>query len=46
MAETVPSDWIWVLAHKDMMSNARVRAFMGSISASFDQLKDVLEGKN
>ena len=45
MAEPVPRDWIWVLAHKDMMSNARVRAFMDSISASFGQLNNILEGK-
>lgn len=43
-ARAVPGDWIWVLAHKDMMSNARVRAFMEFISASFDRHKDTLEG--
>jgi len=45
-AEAVPSDWIWVLAHKDMMSNARVRAFMGSMATFFAQHKNVVEGKS
>ena len=44
-ATSIPSDWVWVLAHKDMMSNARVRAFMDFISAAFTQYKDLLEGR-
>jgi len=40
----VASDWIWVLAHKDMMSNARVRALMDAITTAFTHHKDLLEG--
>jgi len=46
LAQAVAADWIWVLAHKDMMSSARIRAFMDHISAFFDQHKNVVEGKS
>ncbi len=44
-AKPAPLEQIWVLAYKDMMANARVRAFMDLISASFDQHKNILEGR-
>ena len=45
MAEAVPGDWIWVLAHKDMMTNAKVRALIDFLSACFKRHQDCLEGK-
>jgi len=45
-AEAVPKDWVWVLAHKDMMSNARVRTFMATLSDAFAHHKDLLEGNS
>lgn len=44
MAEPVPKDWIWVLTHKHMASNARVRAFMNFISTAFEKHKNIIEG--
>lgn len=44
-AKPVPTDWIWVLAHKDMMSNARVKAFMDAMVSSFEGHKNLLEGR-
>lgn len=44
-AEVVPGDWIWVLAHKDMMTNARVRALMDFIANAFETHKNLLEGR-
>ena len=45
MAEAEPNDWIWVLAHRDMMSNARVRTFMNHIALAFEDHRDLLQGK-
>lgn len=44
-AEVVPGDWIWILAHKDMMTNARVRVLMDFIANAFERQKNLLEGR-
>lgn len=44
-ATAEPNDWIWVLAHRDMMSNVRVRTFMTHIAAAFEDRRDLLQGK-
>ncbi len=43
-ADAVPRDWIWVLAHKDMMTNAKVRTFMDFISERFERHANRLTG--
>jgi len=45
-AHPVAQDWIWVLAHKDMIANARVRALIDHSAASFDAHRDLIEGLN
>jgi DNA-binding transcriptional LysR family regulator len=37
-------DWVWVLAHKDMVRNAKVRILMEFLHASFQTHKNALEG--
>jgi DNA-binding transcriptional LysR family regulator len=44
-AEVVTGDWIWILAHKDMMTNARVRALMDFIANAFETHNNLLEGQ-
>ena len=36
---------IWLLTHKDLLSTARVRVFMDWIAESFQQEKDLMEGR-
>lgn len=43
-AAAVPRDWIWVLAHKDMMTNAKVRTFIDFISERFEQYANRIMG--
>lgn len=45
MAEAVPHDWIWVLAHKDMMTNAKVRALINFLAQCFKKHQNTLEGR-
>jgi len=47
IADTLPEqgDEVWVLAHQDMMQNARVQALMDFLYAAFDRLGPVLQGK-
>jgi DNA-binding transcriptional LysR family regulator len=44
-ATPVPNDWIWVLAHKDMANNARVRILINFLHESFKQHSDLIEGR-
>jgi DNA-binding transcriptional LysR family regulator len=44
-AQPVPGDWIWVLAHRDMMANAKVRAFMEFIGERFALHRGRLKGE-
>ena len=37
-------DWVWVLAHRDMVRNAKVRILMEFIHVSFQTHKNALEG--
>lgn len=39
-----PTDWIWILAHRDMISNARVCALMDHIEGFFKAHTNLLEG--
>lgn len=43
-AVPVARDWIWVLAHKDMMSNAKVRTFIDFIADRFEGYSGRLSG--
>jgi DNA-binding transcriptional LysR family regulator len=40
----VPGEWIWVLAHKDMVRNAKVRILIDFLHTSFQKHKDAIEG--
>lgn len=40
-----PREWIWVLAHKDMSANARVRALIDHLKHSFEQKQPMLLGQ-
>jgi len=42
---TYPDRWIWVLAHQNMMKNARVRALMDHLHTGFLKHKELLEGQ-
>lgn len=44
-ATPTPASWVWVLAHKDMMTNARVAVFMDFIAKAFKKYQPLLEGK-
>ena len=43
-AGAVAAEWVWVLAHKDMAKNARVRALIEFLSGAFSKHKDSIEG--
>lgn len=43
--EAIARDWIWVLAHKDMMTNARVRIFIEFIAQSFADKQRLIKGQ-
>lgn len=43
-AEAVPTDWVWILAHQDMISNVRVQTLMQHLALAFETNRDVLEG--
>lgn len=44
-ATVVAREWIWVLAHKDMVKNARVRVLINFLAASFSNYSSLIEGK-
>jgi molybdate transport repressor ModE-like protein len=44
-AEAVAVEWIWVLAHKDMAKNARVRALIEFLAKAFSKHQDSIEGR-
>lgn len=44
-AKPVAGEWVWVLAHKDMVRNAKVRTLIDFLHASFQTHKDAIEGK-
>lgn len=44
-AETVACEWIWVLAHKDMAKNAKVRILMEFLVKAFKKHADKIEGQ-
>jgi len=43
-ADIVPGEWIWVLAHKDMARNAKVRALIEFLAKAFSVHKNKMEG--
>ncbi len=43
-AQAHPGDWIWVLAHKDMAKNSRVRVLINVLASAFAKYKDKIEG--
>lgn len=43
-SEPVPGEWIWVLAHKDMIRNAKVRTLIDFLHAAFKKHKAVMSG--
>jgi DNA-binding transcriptional LysR family regulator len=43
-ADPEPGDWVWVLAHKDMVRNAKVRILIEFLHASFQTHKNSLKG--
>jgi len=45
-SEIVAGEWIWVLAHKDMASNAKVRALIDFIVAAFKRHESLIEGRS
>lgn len=42
--EPVAKDWIWVLAHKDMATNARVRVLIDFLYKSLKKHTEIIEG--
>lgn len=44
-AGAVAAEWIWLLVHKDMAKNARVRALIEFLARAFSAHKDIIEGK-
>ena len=45
-AKPVEPEWIWVLAHKNMYRNARVKVLIDFLAKAFAKHKDTLEGNN
>ena len=43
--KAVPSEWLWVLAHKGMAKNARVRALIDFLAEVFVKHEVLLGGK-
>ena len=43
-ADVVSGEWIWVLAHKDMAKNAKVRALIGFLAKAFSVHINRMEG--
>ena len=43
-SKPIPGEWIWVLAHKDMVKNAKVRTLIDFLHASFQKHQNALEG--
>ena len=44
-AEIVSGEWIWVLAHKDMVRNGKVKALIDCLAKAFIEYKDLIEGR-
>lgn len=44
-AEAEATDWIWILAHREMISNARVHALMDHLELAFREFANLIEGK-
>jgi len=44
-AKVVAGEWIWVLAHKDMARNAKVRSLIDFLVNAFSTHKNTIEGK-
>ena len=44
-AEVVPGEWVWILAHKDMVRNAKVKALIDFLFEAFKEHKDIIEGR-
>jgi DNA-binding transcriptional LysR family regulator len=45
-AEVVAGEWIWILAHKDMIRSAKVRAMIDYLYIAFTKHKDLIEGRS
>jgi DNA-binding transcriptional LysR family regulator len=43
--KAVPSEWLWVLAHKGMAKNARVRALIDFLAEVFVKHEGLLGGE-
>jgi len=44
-ADSVARDWIWILSHKDMASNARVRVLVDFLYQALLKKVDLIEGR-
>jgi len=44
-SEPIARDWLWVLAHKDMVRNARVRALIDFLAKAFTQHEKTITGE-
>lgn len=44
-ADIIACEWVWVLAHKDMAKNAKVRALMDFLVKAFSKHADRIQGK-
>ena len=44
-ADTVPGEWIWILSHKDMATNARVRVLIDFLFQALKNKAKIIEGK-
>ncbi|MFT5706245.1 MAG: DNA-binding transcriptional LysR family regulator [Oceanospirillaceae bacterium] len=43
-AEAIAGEWVWVLAHKDMAKNTRVRVLIDFLAKAFSSHKNALSG--
>jgi DNA-binding transcriptional LysR family regulator len=43
--EPVPGDWVWVLAHKDMATNAKVRILIEYLAEAFAKYQNKMKGQ-
>jgi len=44
-AEVIGGEWVWVLAHKDMEKNVKVRALIDFLAEAFSTYQNRMEGK-
>jgi DNA-binding transcriptional LysR family regulator len=44
-AQVASGEWVWILAHKDMVRNAKVKVLIEFLAKAFLKYTDVIEGK-